>query len=1055
MPVFVSTPRPIRVVSAFAAVLILSALLLSLLALPARVSAGSCAEDPANLLRNGTMAPGTSGAYGVIANKWKAFVVGGTVPHFENAPNEGYDPNGSQYIWRDLGTWDAGIYQKVKGLAAGQTYEFWIVWGQALHDMAGDNARATLINRQIGIDPTGGTDPNSPNVIWSVPYYGGGGFNRPEWHLVFTATQANATFYLRARNGHADGRNKVFFDTACLYPARGEPTSTPWSPTAPPPTAAPSRTPVPGARIDDTSASITYSSGWSLGSDARAYNGTYHYARGVRGAAVNATYTFTGDRVTLWYIGYKNRGKARILIDGKAVGTVDQYTPAVTFNLSRTFANLGPGAHQLKIKNKGAKRAAATDSYIVLDALEVDNGTASTLYKNLGAVLTATPTPTRRPTQPPHYIPFAFAAPAAPTPDDPSVIWDPRLPGLNVSLQPAAVSTGTLYWKLIRADYHDPFQHGGEFGGDHNMYFVATNASGTRVPNETVWQAWPDGSVSALTNSNGIADIPMWANYFPENGPGPYSGYMGSLPSDVVRGMGLPANNHVSFILYFQKTVKGGSAPSQTPTRTATLSPSFTPTPTRTPTGTAVKTDTPQPSYTFTATKPPTAKPPTATKPATTLPSTATFTPAPTRTPTPNGAACTIGVAKTLNVGAAPKGIAFDETTHRAFVGLANSSAVAVIDLNAFRVMTTWQTDGAGETNGVAFAAGSLFVTKRDTAQVSVLNGATGAFLGNIAVGGLPYGIAGRGDRVWVANFGDNSVTVIDANTRTVIDTVASSQYPSFAAALKGRTLVSAWGEGVDQYDSADQWAHTYPTGNGTFGLAVNPNNKKAFVGNRLSSELARLNTSALTIESVTAESEPPYALAFNPETNHLWVVLGASNRVRVRAGDTFAELKTVAVGAQGSEGGDTIGVWNNYVLVANAAAGTLTILRDCAFAEPTRPPAPPTPTQPAPPTPTTAAVGCTRRPRVLTPGKGAHFTQRKVALDWSDVGCATSYGVQLVRTTKTDPPMVNLSTGASSYLTPKLQRGSTYYLRVRACNDAGCGRWTKWRAFYIDPKQK
>ncbi len=617
---------------------------------PARVSAGSCAEDAANLLKNGTMAGGAPNAYGVVAKRWHAFSVGATLPHFENALNEGYDPNGSQYIWRDLDAWDAGIFQKVKTLTPGETYHFWVVWGQALHDVNGSNARATQINRQIGVDLTGGTDPNAPNVIWSAPYFGGGGFNRPEWHLHFTATGATATFFLRAQNGHTDGRNKVFFDTACLYPAGGAPTSTPWSPT---PSATqtfsptPTQTPVPGAKIDDADPSIAYGGAWTQGADARALNGTYHYARGVKGAPVTVTYNFTGTQVTIWYIGYKNRGRAKILIDGVKIGVIDQYTPGVAFDLSRTFFNLAPGAHQLKIKNAGAKNPAATDSIITLDAIEVPNATAhanvdtSYAFQFVGQRMTRAPMPSTTPV-PPRYIKFKRAAPLAPTPEDPSVIWDARLPGLNVSLATATVAPGALYWKLIRADYHDPFQHGGVFGGDHNMYYVISDELGARVPNHKVWQSWPDDKTSALTNTDGIADIAMWANYFPENGPGPYNGYVDGLPSDEVRGMGLPANNHVSFILYFQKTVKGDSG--VTPTVTLTFTPTDAP-----PTVTESPSPTLTPSPTDNA-------PPTATvtpSPTNEIPGTPTATPTvPPATPLVDDAAAEIAYSASWTQGA-------------------------------------------------------------------------------------------------------------------------------------------------------------------------------------------------------------------------------------------------------------------------------------------------------------------------------------------------------------------------------------------------------------------
>lgn len=596
-----------------------------------RASAGSCAEDLSNLIKNGTMAAGATTQYGVVSANWNPFVVGSTIPNFENAPNEGYDPNGSQYIWRDLDAWDAGVYQKVKTLTPGQTYHFWMVWGQALHDIGGTNARATMMNRQIGVDVTGGTDPTAPTVVWSVPYYGGGGFNRPEWNLYFTATSNTATFFLRVQNGHLDGRNKVFFDTVCLYPAgAGTPTSTPFSPTPLPPTATstytvtPTPTRVVGSLVEDTDPSITYTGAWKLGNNPNGTNGTLHYAKGAKGSTVSAQFTFTGDQITVWYVSDKNLGKAKVLIDGTKIGAIDEYSPAVTYHLSRTFSGLVGGTHTLKIKNAGAKNPSASDTYIILDALQSPNTLAfSGGFQFVADHPTKTPTPLSTPVVP-HRIPFRLAPIAAPTPTDPSVIWDARLPGLNVSLETANVAPGTLYWKLIRADYNDPFEHTGDFGGDHDMYYVVTDGSGARIANQKVWQTWPGDGASTFTKGNGIADIPMWANYFPENGPGPYDGYVDGLPSDVVHGMGLPANNHVSFILYFQQTVKGdnGGATS-TPTPTLTASPTATATPTQT--------GTPPPTITLTATSTRTPKP---TLVPTNAPSaTATFTPTPTSAP--------------------------------------------------------------------------------------------------------------------------------------------------------------------------------------------------------------------------------------------------------------------------------------------------------------------------------------------------------------------------------------------------------------------------------------
>ncbi len=246
-----SSRQPAAARSAVLRLIVSAALLvpaaLILLSQTAPASAGSCAEDPGNLLKNGTMAGGPPDSNGdVVGLNWTKFRNYGNQVHFENALNEGWDVNGSQYIWTDYGPFKAGIYQRVTNLTPGQTYHFWIVWGQTLQDTGGgNNIRTNGIDRHIGVDPTGGTNPDSADVVWTVPYTGGSGFARVEWNLYFTASGSSATFFLRAINYLTSGRDKVFFDTVCLYPAPGSPTTTPWAPTSTGPTATPTSTATP------------------------------------------------------------------------------------------------------------------------------------------------------------------------------------------------------------------------------------------------------------------------------------------------------------------------------------------------------------------------------------------------------------------------------------------------------------------------------------------------------------------------------------------------------------------------------------------------------------------------------------------------------------------------------------------------------------------------------------------------------------------------------------------------------------------------------------------
>ena len=76
--------------------------------------------------------------------------------------------------------------------------------------------------------------------------------------------------------------------------------------------------------------------------------------------------------------------------------------------------------------------------------------------------------------------------------------------------------------------------------------------------------------------------------------------------------------------------------------------------------------------------------------------------------------------------------------------------------------------------SGVVVANGYTYVINYDSNNVTVMNTATNQFVGNIAVGSGPLSVAAseEGKRVYVSNSLDNSVSVIDATTNTVVDTI-------------------------------------------------------------------------------------------------------------------------------------------------------------------------------------------------------------------------------------------------------------------------------------------
>ncbi len=177
-------------------------------------------------------------------------------------------------------------------------------------------------------------------------------------------------------------------------------------------------------------------------------------------------------------------------------------------------------------------------------------------YPSVPAPPAPPPTPQAKPTQTgPAEIPPALGANPAFVFSDipkPELDWDLRLDALNITLEEAPVNPGTLYWKLIRAEYKSPV----EADGNHEIQYIVLDEHGEPLAYRRVWQGWSDDKTDATTNHEGMTHIPVWGSYAPDRGEsGPYLAWVDGLPSDRVCGIGLPFKHQVSFVLTWQQVV--------------------------------------------------------------------------------------------------------------------------------------------------------------------------------------------------------------------------------------------------------------------------------------------------------------------------------------------------------------------------------------------------------------------------------------------------------------------------------------------------------------------
>lgn len=233
-------------------------------------------QNPANIMTNCHFSEGGNGWQQFTEEGGAAFSVlqGGGECHAPSCP-AGYIVVEDYFV--------GGIFQQVSA-SPGQAYHanvVWLVFDSLTNDASIRNAVGGGMGRKVGIDPFGGTDPRSPNVIWSPEKWDNNCKICDEYQIIATAQADRITVFLRiddrwkvrARDkGYPvpPSKDQFWIDDFGVMPTgeqpvvpQSVPTDTPEptsTPIPPPPTAtdipAPTDTPIPTpTALPDVSAS--------------------------------------------------------------------------------------------------------------------------------------------------------------------------------------------------------------------------------------------------------------------------------------------------------------------------------------------------------------------------------------------------------------------------------------------------------------------------------------------------------------------------------------------------------------------------------------------------------------------------------------------------------------------------------------------------------------------------------------------------------------------------------------------------------------------------------
>ena len=138
-------------------------------------------------------------------------------------------------------------------------------------------------------------------------------------------------------------------------------------------------------------------------------------------------------------------------------------------------------------------------------------------------------------------------------------------------------------------------------------------------------------------------------------------------------------------------------------------------------------------------------------------------------------------------VGQHAKGIAGSPSGF--YIGLFDSSELAL--LNPDSGVRSWViSTGVGRTNGVAAWGDYVVTTNRDRGTATIHRASNGQILVTLGTGNLPWGVAADSGRAYIANYGSNSVTILDLERRTTLKDAPVGQGPVALVAGNGQVYV-------------------------------------------------------------------------------------------------------------------------------------------------------------------------------------------------------------------------------------------------------------------------
>ena len=181
-----------------------------------------------------------------------------------------------------------------------------------------------------------------------------------------------------------------------------------------------------------------------------------------------------------------------------------------------------------------------------------------------------------------------------------------------------------------------------------------------------------------------------------------------------------------------------------------------------------------------------------------------------------------------------------------------------------------------------------IYVANYSSNNVSVIRPSDNTVVSTVTVSTGPIGIAysPSNDRIYVANYGGNNVSVIRPSDNTVVSTVTVSTGPQGIAYSPSNDRIYVANNGDNNVSvirpSDNTVVSTVTVSTGPFGIAYSPSNDRIYVVNYSSNNVSVIRPSDNTVVSTVTVGTNPRNVAYSPSNDRIYVVNYSSNNVSV-----------------------------------------------------------------------------------------------------------------------------------------------------------------------------